>query len=189
MALLSTALDELTADERNELSRIPELMASALQVENDARRIASEHAAASRCVVLGRGYSYATAREWALKLLELSQLPALPFSAADFEHGPLALAEPGLPVLAVAPAGAELDAQIELLTRLRRKQRVRLVTISDANEALGIDQGLALPAGIAGWLSPLAEVIPAQLYTYYLTIARGLNPDRPRTISKVTRTT
>ena len=79
---------------------------SAALTEEPRGRLAAAHAERQRAVVLGRGYSYATAREWALKLQELAQVAAMPYSAADFEHGPLALAEPGLPVLAVAPVAA-----------------------------------------------------------------------------------
>jgi glucosamine--fructose-6-phosphate aminotransferase (isomerizing) len=110
------------------------------------------------------------------------------YSAADFEHGPLALAEPGLPVLAVAPSGAGLDAQVALLTRLKEDHGARLLVISDAPEARDIDEGLTVPRGIPPWLAPIVEIVPAQLYAYHLTVARGLDPDHPRTISKVTET-
>ena len=141
-----------------------------------------------RAVVLGRGYSYATAREWALKLQEMALVAAMPYSAADFEHGPLALAEPGLPVLAVAPSGPELDAQVALLTRLKEDHGARLLVLSDAPAAREIDEGLALPGGIPPWLAPIVEILPAQLYAYHLTVARGLDPEHPRSINKVTET-
>lgn len=188
MTLLSVALDEASPEEQRQLGRIAEQMSAALALEARARELAGQFAAANRCVVLGRGFSYATAREWALKMQELAQVPALAMSAADFEHGPLALAERDLPVLAVAPTGIEADAQLGLLQRLREEHGVRVVAISDSDAMLGIDRGLALPAGIPPWLGPLVEIIPAQLYTYHLTIARGLDPDQPRTIHKVTRT-
>ena len=98
----------------------------------DARDLAAAHAKRQRAVVLGRGYSYASAREWALKLQEMALVAAMPYSAADFEHGPLALAEPGLPVLAVAPSGPELEAQVALLARLKEDHGARLLVISDA---------------------------------------------------------
>jgi glucosamine--fructose-6-phosphate aminotransferase (isomerizing) len=139
-------------------------------------------------VVLGRGYSYATAREWSLKLQELAQLLAQPYSTADFEHGPLALAEPGFAVLAVAPSGVALEAQIEVLQTLRTEHGARLLVISDAAAVRELDEGLALPAGIPEWLTPVVDIVPGQLYAYHLTIARGLDPDGPRTISKVTET-
>lgn len=188
VTLLSAALDEASAAETADLRRVPELMAQAMSAEDAAVSIAGGHGERTRCVVLGRGYDYATAREWSLKLLELAQLHALAFSTADFEHGPMALAEPGFEVLAVAPKGISLDAQLDVLRRLRREHGARLLVISDAAEALGLDEGLPLPAGIPQWLTPLIAIIPGQLYTYHVTVARGLDPDRPRTISKVTET-
>ena len=138
--------------------------------------------------MLGRGYSYASAREWALKLQEMALVAAMAYSAADFEHGPLALAEPGLAVLAVAPSGPELEAQLELLTRLKEDHGARLLVDLRRAGSREIDEGLALPDGIPPWLAPIVEIVPAQLYAYHLTVARGLDPEHPRTISKVTET-
>lgn len=187
-ALLSTALDPPSSTETVDLAGLPALISVALTAERDARDLAAAHAKRERALVLGRGYSYPTAREWALKLQELALVAAMPYSAADFEHGPLALAEPGFPVLAVAPSGPELEAQAALLTRLRDEHGVRLVVISDAPAAREIDEGLALPDGIPPWLAPIVEILPAQLYAYHLTVARGLDPEHPRTINKVTET-
>jgi glucosamine--fructose-6-phosphate aminotransferase (isomerizing) len=188
VALLSMALDEPSAEEQRDLDRVPQLMDEALTVEEQARAVAALHADSDHCIVLGRGYGYATAREWALKQQELAQVSAIPFSAADFEHGPLALAEPGLSVLAVAPRGAALDAQLELLRRLQDEHGARLLLLSDSEAARALDEGLAVPADVPAWLSPLVEILPAQLYTYHLTLARGLDPEAPRTITKVTET-
>jgi glucosamine--fructose-6-phosphate aminotransferase (isomerizing) len=74
------------------------------------------------------------------------------------------------------------------LARLKEDHGARLLVISDAPAARAIDQGLALPDGIPPWLAPIVEIVPAQLYAYHLTVARGLNPEHPRTISKVTET-
>ena len=188
VALLSHALDQPTAEEERQRDRVPELMESALEAEAKVQTLAARHGDRDRCIVLGRGYGYATAREWALKMQELAQVSAFPFSAADFEHGPLALAEPGLPVMVVAHSGASLDAQLALLRRLQRDHGARIVALSDAASARRLDEGLPVPTGVSAWVGPMIEIVPAQLYTYYLTIARGLDPERPRTIQKVTRT-
>jgi glucosamine--fructose-6-phosphate aminotransferase (isomerizing) len=187
-ALLSTALDPPSSGESADLAGLPTLVAAALTAEPHARDLAAAHAERQRAVVLGRGYSYPSAREWALKLQEMALIAAMPYSAADFEHGPLALAEPGLPVLAVAPQGRELEAQVALLRRLKEDHGARLLVISDAAAAREIDEGLALPDGIPPWLSPIVEIVSAQLYAYHLTVARGLSPEQPRSISKVTET-
>ncbi len=188
VALLSAALDPPSPGETAELGTVPALVSAALAAEPAARDLAAAHAGRQRAVVLGRGYSYATAREWALKLQEMALVAAMAYSAADFEHGPLALAEPGLPVLAVAPSGPELEAQLALLARLKADHGARLLVISDAPAARAIDESLVLPDGVPPWLAPVVEVVPAQLYAYHLTLARGFSPDHPRTISKVTET-
>jgi glucosamine--fructose-6-phosphate aminotransferase (isomerizing) len=188
VALLSCALDAADGKERADLARLPELASAALAIDNAARAISAGHVGRTHGVVLGRGYAYATAREWALKLQELSQLLVQPYSTADFEHGPLALAEPGFAVLAVAPSGVAYEGQLEILSRLRHEFGARLLVISDMAEAVALDEGLRLPDHVPSWLSPVIEIIPGQLYAYHLTTARELDPDRPRTIAKVTET-
>ena len=188
VALLSTALDAATADESTALAAVSGWMAAALEADADADRLATQHASMTRCIVLGRGYEYATAREWALKLQEMTQVLAVPYSAADFAHGPLALAEAALPVLAVASSGPPLDAQIGMLRELRERHHAPMLVISDSEDALGLDHGLRVPSGVAEWLAPLVSIIPAQLFAYHLAAAKGLDTERPRTITKVTRT-
>jgi glutamine---fructose-6-phosphate transaminase (isomerizing) len=190
VGLMSAALEGGDHDRgaSAELADVGGWLEQALTVEPQAERLAGQDYELSQCVVLGRGYDYATAREWALKLQELAHVMALPFSAADFEHGPLALLEPGFRVLAVAPSGRSLDAQLPLLRRLQVEHAASLVVVSDSAAARGLGQGLNLPSGIAEWLTPLVSIVPGQLFAYHLTRAKGLDPDRPRTISKVTET-
>jgi glucosamine--fructose-6-phosphate aminotransferase (isomerizing) len=142
-----------------------------------------------RCVIVGRGFEYATAREWALKLKELGRVFADPYSAADFLHGPIALVQPGIPALVLAPDGAAAPGQVELLRDLRARG-IDTVVVSDnpATRDLG-RWSIAVPAGIPEPLRPIVSIVPAQLFAYHLTRARGLDPDEPRYLSKVTRTT
>ena len=104
IAALSAALSGDPAD-ATALAAIPDALAAALTLEPDVQAMATEQADADRLLVIARGYEYATAREWALKLKELARVFADPYSAADFEHGPLALLEPGVPVLATIRPG------------------------------------------------------------------------------------
>jgi len=171
------------------LQGLPDVMHDALRVESVAEAVAGQRAGIDQCIVLGRGFEYATAREWALKLKELAQVAADPYSAADFQHGPLALIEPGYPILAVAPTGATLAGMRELLARLRDQHGVDLLVISDDAETCALGStALRTPAAPAEWLSPLVSVIPAQLFAYNVTRARGLDTEQPRWISKVTLT-
>jgi glucosamine--fructose-6-phosphate aminotransferase (isomerizing) len=185
VALLSAALsgdDESLA----QLRAVPAAMRAALEVEPLVERLAAERAGMEDCVVLARGFHYATAREWALKLKELTGVLADPYSGADFQHGPITLAGAGSEVLAVATDGPAVAGMQELLGRLRERG-ARVLALSDDPRTLAIDQGVPLPA-LPEWLSPLAAIIPGQLFAYHLALARGLDPEAPRNLQKVTRT-
>jgi glutamine---fructose-6-phosphate transaminase (isomerizing) len=140
----------------------------------------------NRCVVIGRGYNHSAAFEWALKIAELAYLVAQPFSAADFRHGPLALVEPGLDVLAVATGGPLFDDLAELIDTVREGGS-RVIAITDRADCPA-DDVIVLPSGLPEWLTPIPVIVAAQIFTYQLTVARGLDPDNPRAISKVTKT-
>jgi glucosamine--fructose-6-phosphate aminotransferase (isomerizing) len=174
------------------LEQLPSQMEPALEVEREVEKLAGELAGAEggmdRCVIVGRGFEYATAREWALKLKELGRVFADPYSAADFLHGPIALVQPGIPVLVLAPAGAAASGVIDLL-RDMRDRGVDTVVVSDVEETRAMGRwSLELPPGIPEPLRPIVSILPAQLFAYHLTLARGLDPDQPRYLSKVTRT-
>ncbi|MGZ8501592.1 MAG: SIS domain-containing protein [Candidatus Limnocylindrales bacterium] len=187
IARLSAALRD-EPDSLASVARVPAAIALALAVEPEVERIAGEMAEVDRCVVLGRGYEYATAREWALKLKELARVFADPYSSADFQHGPVALVEPGVPVLAVVPEGFASAGLVELLGHLRdRGADVLILSDSAAIRASG-RRSVALPADVPEWLRPIVSIVPAQLFAYHLTRARGLDPEAPRNLTKVTRT-
>jgi glutamine---fructose-6-phosphate transaminase (isomerizing) len=186
IARLSAALDPPPSGE--DLAQVPDAIAAALTAEEEAKRIAAELARMDRSIVVGRGFEYATAREWALKLKELAQLFADPYSAADFRHGPLALVQPGVPVLVLAPSGVPAAGQVALLGDLRARG-VDTLVVSDVAETRALGRwSIALPTGVPEWLRPIVSIVPAQLFAYHVTRARGLDPDHPRAISKVTRT-
>jgi glucosamine--fructose-6-phosphate aminotransferase (isomerizing) len=195
LAMLTADLADAAMGSRREgvvgsdLARLPEALAAALDLEAEARRIAADQAAIDRCVVLGRGYHYATAREWALKLKELAYVLADPYSSADFIHGPLALIEAGFPTFAVAPRGAAIADMQAVIERLGEELRARLLIVSDdpGLRARG-HWSLALPDGLPEWLMPIVSIVPGQLHAMYLTLAKGRDPEQPRSIAKVTRT-
>ena len=189
IALLSAALADDPAD-RAALAAIPDALAGALALEPQIERICGEQAAAARALVIARGYEYATAREWALKLKELARVFADPYSSADFQHGPLALLESGVPVLAVVRAGPPEADLVALLRRLREELDAELMVVSDRPEALALATWpVALPEGTPEWLGPIVSIVAGQLHALHLTRARGLDPELPRNLLKVTRTT
>ena len=189
IAALSAALTGDATDEAA-VAAIPETLARALALEPTIAAIAAEQAAATRALVIARGYEYATAREWALKLKELARVFADPYSSADFQHGPLALVELGVPVLAVARAGAPEADLVALLARLRADLDAELMVVSDDPAALRhATWPVALPDGTPEWLGPIVSIVACQLHALHLTRARGLDPEKPRNLLKVTRTT
>jgi glutamine---fructose-6-phosphate transaminase (isomerizing) len=110
----------------------------------------------------------------------------MPFSAADLRHGPIAMVEPRYPVLLFAPDGETRAGMLELGADLRRRG-AETWTVASGPGSAG-DESILLPHPLPEALSPLAAVIPGQLLAYHLALARGLDPDRPRGLSKVTRT-
>ena len=188
VAMLSAALGGDAADWLA-LAGLGPAVGRALETEDEARRIALDQANLARAFVLGRGYGYATAREWALKLKELTYLAADAYSTADFLHGPLALVSPGDAVFAAAPGGAGADDVDEVLGRLVRDHGVEVLVLSERASARALATwALATPAGLPEWLAPIAGIVPAQLHAMHLAIARGVDPDAPRSIAKVTLT-
>lgn len=188
IAMLSAAW---TGDSKlwKQLAKIPNFIVELLEQENQIQTYALRYRYMDQCVVLGRGFNYATAFEWSLKLKELTYVVAQPYSSADFLHGPIALVSIGFPVFAVVPQGEVVEDMAALLKKLKEIHRADLFIISENQDLLQIaDCPLPLPEGIPEWLSPLAAIIPAQLFSYHLTLIKGIDPDTPRGLSKVTLT-
>jgi glutamine---fructose-6-phosphate transaminase (isomerizing) len=188
IAALSAAMSGDRSDAAA-LQAIPDAMRATLGLEPDIEAMAVDQAAADRLLVIARGYEYATAREWALKLKELARVFADPYSAADFEHGPLALLEPGVPVLATVRPGPTAMPLVALLERLRDELAADVAVVSDDPAATSIARWpFALPTGTPEWLGPIVSIVVGQLHALHLTRARGLDPEQPRNLRKVTRT-
>jgi len=188
IAMLSVALAE-DGRRAEQLELLAGLVRETYGMEPEIERAAERLASIAQCVVLGRGYNYATAYEWALKLKELAQVVAEPYSSADFQHGPVALVSDGFPVFAVAPAGAVLPEIVTLLSTLVETRGVDLLAVSNDERVLSLaSTGLRLPSKLPEWLSPLVAIVPAQLFCYHLARARGFDTERPRGLEKVTRT-
>ncbi|HVL54639.1 MAG TPA: SIS domain-containing protein [Vitreimonas sp.] len=187
VAMLSAALDDNHADAGEDLGRLPAAIAAAVDAHEAAEAAAAARGAMAGCIVLGRGFEYATAREWALKIKELARVMADPYSAADFQHGPVALMDPGFTVLAVATSGTVAAGMLELLGRLREEHGADVVAISDRNDVASAAI-LPIPAGVPEWLLPIVSIVPGQLFAAQLARARGLDPEAPRHIRKVTLT-
>jgi glucosamine--fructose-6-phosphate aminotransferase (isomerizing) len=187
LAMLSAAL-EANAARQAQLEGIPALMGQAIEANAGIGGLVARYRYAEHFVVVGRGFNYSTAFEVALKMKETSYLVAEPYSPADLLHGPVAMIDRGFPALVVAPTGRVLPDLAALVDRLEERH-ADLVAISDDTGVLGrAHAALPLPAGIPEWLSPLVAVVPGQLWAVALARTRGLDPDRPRGLTKVTET-
>lgn len=167
------------------LSSIPSVVAEAIQQGSDLGEAVVPLVEADRCVVVGRGFHLATVYEWALKLQELTYMLAQPFSAADFLHGPVAVVEEGFPVLAVVTAGPTRDQMIGVASDMMDRG-AEVVSMTDLADAPG-HRLLTIPE-VEPWLSPIVAAPVLQRFVQALTTRRGLDPDAPRGLSKVTRT-
>jgi glutamine---fructose-6-phosphate transaminase (isomerizing) len=187
LALLSAAL-EANAARFQDLERLPALLRATLDENASLDDKVARYRYAEQFVVVGRGFNYSTAFEVALKMKETSYLVAEPYSPADLLHGPVAMIDRGFPALVIAPSGRVLPDLAALMGTLAERH-AELVAISDDDGVLGRARvGLRLPGGVPEWLSPLVAVVPGQLWAAALARSRGLDPDRPRGLSKVTET-
>jgi glucosamine--fructose-6-phosphate aminotransferase (isomerizing) len=175
-------------ERRHELAQAPETLARQLERDAGLDEAAAAAAGWQRLAVIGRGANYATAFEAALKIKELAGVAAEPASPADFLHGPVAMLDPGFPVLAIlpsAPAGASV--RDVLAAAHGRDADITVIAGTDYAAAPG-ERVLAVEPG-PEWLSPITAVVPAQLLAVGAAERRGLDVDRPVGLQKVTRTT
>jgi glucosamine--fructose-6-phosphate aminotransferase (isomerizing) len=182
---------------------VPEAMRAALSLDGEIAEIAQWLRFSERLLVAARGYNFATALEAALKFKETSYIAAMPYSAADLMHGPIAMVEPGYPALLYSLSGRALPAMRQLERDLL-KRGAELVIVEDAQVVVedrqesaestpeggetGKRRGLRLPQAVPEPLSPLVAIVPGQLLALHLAAARGYDPDKPRGLNKVTKT-
>lgn len=181
---------------REDLERVPEMAADALRLEPEVTQCAGQFECMQHAISVGRGLNYATAQEFALKLMETCYVVAERFSAADLMHGPIALLEPSFPLFVFAPSGVTWPS-IELVLERAGQLKAKTLVITDySNKAARAWQGNlpvltlgAVPGNeIADLYTPIPYIVPAQLFSAYLAVKKGLDPDMPRTLNKITRT-
>jgi glucosamine--fructose-6-phosphate aminotransferase (isomerizing) len=184
--LLSAALQGGRGLER--LQKIPELASQSLKLERRILEIVERYRFMSRCIVVGRGLNYANAYELSIKLMETCYVVSERFSSADFLHGPVALIEQDFPVILFAPPGRTLRDMRSLAQRLRRLRAETIVVSSEQSILSLATRGIQLQRTIEESLSPIPYIIPGQIFAATLAEVKGLSPDKPRSLSKVTRT-
>jgi glucosamine--fructose-6-phosphate aminotransferase (isomerizing) len=167
---------------------IPDFVSKALDQKEAIAELVQRYVFMENCVVVGRGLAYANAYELALKLMETCYVVAERFSSADFLHGPLAMVERHFPVILFAPPGKMLSGVKSLIERLRELHAETLAITSDNDAANLCTRSIIMPPEIDEFLAPIPYIVPGQLFAALLAEAKGLNPDAPRSLSKVTRT-
>jgi len=174
----------------DQLTRIPEWAESALSLELDIARRAERYRFMDHALVIGRGLNYSNAFEFALKMMETCYVVAERFSSADLMHGPIAMVEASFPAFLFAPAGVTWPGTREMIEKLANLKAETLIISDPSNPEVAVANRrvVSIPVGLEEIFTPIPYIIPAQLFAACLAAEKGLNPDEPRTISKVTRT-
>lgn len=167
--------------------RVADLLDDALpELEARAAELATAFAFVGRMFVIGRGSDYATAREVSLKLLETCRVAAEPLTATDMVHGPVAALDAMFPVWAIV---SDDEAVVPVGEAAARARQAGATVVASGTQAHAIesDSVLAVPRPPLPLLAPLLSVVPGQLFAWALAQAKGLDPDRPIGLSKITR--
>ncbi len=178
------------------LREIPETVEAYLALRTEVQNLSERYRFMERAVALARGLNYANALEFSLKLMETCYVTAERFSTADFRHGPIALAERDYPVFLWAPPGPTAAGAAEIVEKLGSLEAETVVFAPVGSPALkGATRSIVLPSAPgesdsrpAELYSPIPYIVPGQLFAAALAEQKGLDPDNPRTLRKVTQT-
>lgn len=178
------------------LKKIPGAVRTQLDHEADVEQLAQDYLEMSHAIVIGRGLNFSNSFEFALKLMETNYVVAAAFSAANFAHGPIAMVEEGFPVFVFTPPGPTSIETGKLVTRLAASC-VDTIGIGPAGVLADLPCAHRIelhgptplaPGYPADVLTPICSIVPAQLFAAHLAAVKGLDPDHPRMLSKVTHT-
>jgi len=178
------------------LRQLPRWVEEVLEVEERVGEIAERYLYMTRAVTVGRGLNYANALEFGLKLMETCYVVTERLSSADLMHGPIALVERAFPVFVFAPAGVTWQSISALVDMLEEVKAETLVITDESNSDACAKPArlIRLPNPMGHWsgpqdlYTPIPYIVPAQLFAAQLAEVKGLNPDRPRMLHKITRT-
>ncbi|MDO8869862.1 MAG: glutamine--fructose-6-phosphate transaminase (isomerizing) [Methanobacteriaceae archaeon] len=169
-----------------DLHKIPKFMADVLNNEDHIHRIAKKYKDVPDFFFIGRGFSYPTALEGALKLKEITYIHGEGYAAGELKHGPLALIDDGVPVVAVAPPGNIHDKTLSNVEEVRARGAHVISVGSDNDEILKSESKdfMGTDSEIDELISPIPYIVPLQLLAYYISIEKGIDPDKPKNLAK-----
>ncbi len=168
------------------LKKVPNYMKLVLEDEDHIIEIAKKYKDCFDLFFIGRGFSYPTALEGALKLKEITYIHGEGYAAGELKHGPLALIDDEVPVLAVVPPGDSHDKTLSNIEEVRARG-ANIIAVgssedddlrSQAHDIIGLDHE------INELISPIPYVVPLQLLSYYISVERGIDPDKPKNLAK-----
>jgi glutamine---fructose-6-phosphate transaminase (isomerizing) len=168
------------------LQMVPSYMKNALEMEDKIIQIAKKYKDSSDFFFIGRGFSYPTALEGALKLKEITYIHGEGYAAGELKHGPLALIDDDIPVLAVVPPGYSHDKTLSNIEEVKARGAKIIALGSSEDDALRSEANdiMGLNGEITEMLSPIPYVVPLQLLSYYISVERGIDPDKPKNLAK-----
>lgn len=173
------------ADIAKQFAQLPDIVQAALGTDHQMQNLAEKIWARKSCFFFGRGYGYPTALEGALKLKEISYLHAEGYPAGELKHGPIAMLDPDIPVIALATHSATFEKVVSNIQEVRARQApvIALATEGDEGIAAYANDVVYLPH-VAEELAPVVATVPLQLLAYYVAIKRGCDVDQPRNLAK-----
>jgi glucosamine--fructose-6-phosphate aminotransferase (isomerizing) len=187
--LLLTGMLQRNAADRSKLAgeihRVTEAVERVLELDDAIRKLAEEFVDKDHALFLGRGPMYPIAMEGALKLKEISYLHAEAYAAGELKHGPLALVDEKMPVIAVAPSNDWLEKVKSNLQEVRARGG-KLYVFADARSGLDTGPGITVldMPHVHEVLAPIAYTVPLQLLAYHVAVAKGTDVDQPRNLAK-----
>ena len=191
MVALKLAFEKGTIDQvrflhlLNELHEIPDKVTTVLRSSEKIRQIAEKYKDARDFLYLGRGYNFPIALEGALKLKEISYIHAEGYPAAEMKHGPIALVDENLPVVFVATKDAYHDKIISNIQEIKARKGIVIAVISEGDEVItNMADDVMIVPDADEIVAPMLSVIPLQLLSYYIGLAKGLDVDKPRNLAK-----
>lgn len=167
---------------------IPEAAEQVLKIEPTIKQSVERYRFAGNAVVLGRGYHYSSAKEMALKLMETCYLPTQPFSIADFMHGPIAMIHKDFPMFLFITRGRMNAPMMEIAKNIYGKGAESIIFSNTTETKKYATQHFMMPRSLPEIATPVTYIIAGQLFAYYLSISRGLDPDKPKYLQKITKT-
>ena len=169
-----------------EIEKVPDFIDEALEEVGFIEEFSKRYNYARDFFYLGRGYSYPTALEGALKLKEITYIHGEGYAAGELKHGPLALIDEGIPVVVIIPPGDNYRKTMSNLEEVKSRGANVLAIGSADDESLKAkaDDVIAINADVKEIIAPLVYIVPLQLIAYYITVEKGHDPDKPKNLAK-----